>query len=50
VVTVRTEVGQPVSNFYGYVFDGVFKNQSEIDAYPHHASTTPGDPKARREW
>jgi outer membrane receptor protein involved in Fe transport len=25
VVTVRTEVGQPVSNFYGYVFDGVFQ-------------------------
>jgi TonB-linked SusC/RagA family outer membrane protein len=47
VVTVRTEVGQPVSNFYGYVFDGVFNNQSEIDAYPHHASTTPGDPKVR---
>ncbi|MCA0230003.1 MAG: TonB-dependent receptor [Bacteroidetes bacterium] len=47
VVTVRTEVGQPVSNFYGYIFDGVFKNQAEVDAYPHHASTTPGDPKVR---
>lgn len=47
VVTVRTEVGQPVSNFYGYVFDGVFNNQNEIDAYPHHASTTPGDPRVR---
>ncbi len=47
VVTVRTEVGQPVSNFYGYIFDGVFKNQSEVDGYPHHASTTPGDPKVR---
>jgi len=47
VVTVRTEVGQPVSNFFGYKFDGVFKNQAEIDAYPHHASTTPGDPKVR---
>lgn len=47
VVTVRTEVGQPVSNFYGYIFDGVFNNQNEIDAYPHHASTTPGDPRVR---
>jgi TonB-linked SusC/RagA family outer membrane protein len=47
VVTVRTEVGQPVSNFYGYIFDGVFNNQNEIDAYPHHASTTPGDPIVR---
>lgn len=47
VVTVRTEVGQPVSNFYGYIFDGVFNNQAQIDAYPHHASTTPGDPVVR---
>jgi TonB-linked SusC/RagA family outer membrane protein len=47
VVTVRTEVGQPVSNFYGYIFDGVFKNQAEIDGYPHHSSTTPGDPRVR---
>jgi TonB-dependent starch-binding outer membrane protein SusC len=47
VVSVKTEVGQPISNFYGYVFDGVFKNQKEIDAYPHDASTHPGDPKVR---
>jgi TonB-linked SusC/RagA family outer membrane protein len=46
-VTSKYEVGQPVSNFYGYVFDGVFNNQQEIDAYPHHPSTTPGDPKVR---
>jgi TonB-dependent starch-binding outer membrane protein SusC len=47
VVNVKTEVGQPISNFYGYIFDGVFKNQKEIDAYPHDASTHPGDPKVR---
>jgi TonB-dependent starch-binding outer membrane protein SusC len=47
VVNVKTEVGQPVSNFYGYVFDGVFENQKEIDAYPHDVSTHPGDPKVR---
>jgi TonB-dependent starch-binding outer membrane protein SusC len=47
VVNVKTEVGQPISNFYGYVFDGVFKNQKEIDAYPHDVSTHPGDPKVR---
>jgi TonB-linked SusC/RagA family outer membrane protein len=46
-VISRYEVGQPVSNFYGYIFDGIFKNQQEIDAYPHHPSTTPGDPKVR---
>ncbi len=47
VVNVKTEIGQPISNFYGYVFDGVFKNQAEIDAYAHDASTTPGDPRIR---
>jgi len=46
-VISKYEVGQPVANFYGYIFDGVFKNQAEIDAYPHHASTTPGDPIIR---
>jgi TonB-linked SusC/RagA family outer membrane protein len=47
LVNVRTEVGQPISNFYGYVFDGVFKNQAEIDKMPHDASTHPGDPIVR---
>ncbi|MDR2680507.1 MAG: TonB-dependent receptor [Tannerella sp.] len=46
-VISKYEVGQPTGNFYGYVFDGIFKNQQEIDAYPHHSSTTPGDPKVR---
>ncbi|MCE5331831.1 MAG: TonB-dependent receptor [Bacteroidales bacterium] len=45
--TTKTEVGQPVANYYGYVFDGVFMNQSEIDNYPHVSSTTPGDPKVK---
>ncbi|MBE7169091.1 MAG: TonB-dependent receptor [Williamsia sp.] len=47
LVNVRTEVGQPISNFYGYVFDGVFKNQAAIDKAPHDASTRPGDPVVR---
>ena len=47
LVNVRTEVGQPISNFYGYVFDSVFKNQTEIDKTPHDASTKPGDPIVR---
>ncbi len=49
VVTVKTEVGQPISNFYGYIFDGVYKNQAEIDAGPAKGDgiTTPGDPKVR---
>ncbi|MGI4021138.1 MAG: TonB-dependent receptor [Janthinobacterium lividum] len=43
-VAVRTSVGQPISNYYGYVFDGVYKNQAQIDATPHYAGTTSGDP------
>lgn len=45
--TTKTEVGQPVANYYGYIFDGVFMNQEQIDNYPHHTSTTPGDPIIR---
>ncbi|WP_421829713.1 SusC/RagA family TonB-linked outer membrane protein [Larkinella sp.] len=47
VVAVKTEVGQPISNFYGYVVDGVFKNQAAVDAAPHYSSTKPGDPIIR---
>lgn len=28
----RTEVGKPVAYFYGYVVDGIFQNQPEVDA------------------
>lgn len=47
VSTVKTEVGQPISNYYGYIFDGVYNTQEEIDATPHDPSTTPGDPIVR---
>merc|ERR1711935_118191 len=29
-----TEVGQPVGSYYGYVTDGIYMNQAEIDADP----------------
>lgn len=29
---VRTQPGQPVSSFYGYLIDGFFQNQAEVDA------------------
>ena len=32
---VRTEVGHPIGQFYGYVYDGVFMNQQELDIGPH---------------
>jgi TonB-linked SusC/RagA family outer membrane protein len=47
VVAVKTEVGQPISNFYGYQVDGVFKNQAAVDAAPHYSTTKPGDPIIR---
>lgn len=37
-------VGQPVFNFYGYQYGGVYTNQAEIDADPaHYPTATPGD-------
>ncbi|WP_164735221.1 TonB-dependent receptor [Pseudoflavitalea rhizosphaerae] len=38
----RTEVGQPLGNFYGYVFDGVFMNQAELDKGPKHSTSKVG--------
>lgn len=43
----RTAVGQPVGSFYGYVADGIFQNQAEVDEWKAaHASSydfKPGD-------
>ncbi len=33
----RTEVGRPISSFYGYVIDGIFQSQEEVD---NHADQT----------
>ncbi|TDH21579.1 TonB-dependent receptor [Segetibacter sp. 3557_3] len=45
-----TEVGQPISNYVGYIFDGVYNNQKQIDEGPRYPSgilVTPGDPIVR---
>ncbi|WP_245893585.1 TonB-dependent receptor [Sphingobacterium gobiense] len=42
--TVRTAVGSPVSDYFGYVFDGVYNNITEIENSPHEGTTRPGDP------
>jgi TonB-linked SusC/RagA family outer membrane protein len=45
-----TAVGHPISNYEGYIFDGVYNNQSEIDKGPTYTSgviVTPGDPRVR---
>ena len=38
-----TRIGSPVGSYYGYVNGGVFKDQKEIDNYPHYATAKPGD-------
>ncbi|HEV7350294.1 TonB-dependent receptor [Telluribacter sp.] len=45
-ITQITEVGQPMAQFYGYKTDGVFMNQTDLDANPamkYNASARPGD-------
>lgn len=43
----RASVGRPIGYFYGYVSDGIFQNQAEIDAYTgpklNGDNTAPGD-------
>jgi TonB-linked SusC/RagA family outer membrane protein len=30
-----TKVGYPLGQFYGYIYEGIFQNQAELDKYPH---------------
>ncbi|MBL7828284.1 MAG: SusC/RagA family TonB-linked outer membrane protein, partial [Saprospiraceae bacterium] len=40
----KTDVGHPVASFFGFVTDGIFQNQSEIErAAFQSAQTAPGD-------
>ena len=45
----RMEVGHPIGYFYGYQMEGIFQNQTEINASPSqdglNAPTAPGDIK-----
>jgi TonB-linked SusC/RagA family outer membrane protein len=39
-----TDVGHPLASFYGYVTDGIFQDQSEVDAAAfQNEATAPGD-------
>ncbi|MDR2809412.1 MAG: TonB-dependent receptor [Tannerellaceae bacterium] len=40
-----TQPGYPIASFYGYVFEGVFMSQEELDKYPHLAADKVGDGK-----
>jgi TonB-linked SusC/RagA family outer membrane protein len=40
----KTEVGQPIGSFFGYVTDGIFQNQQEVEiAAFQNENTAPGD-------
>ncbi len=40
----RSDVGNPVASFYGYVTDGIFQNQQEINEHAFQSElTAPGD-------
>ncbi|WP_026055205.1 TonB-dependent receptor [Anaerophaga thermohalophila] len=44
----RTEPGHPLNAYYGYVFDGIYQNESEISQHLHgttNPSVVPGDIK-----
>lgn len=41
--TTLTAPGLPIGAFYGYKVDGIFQNQSELDAYPHLSNAGVGD-------
>ena len=38
-----TRIGEPIGQYWTMQYDGVFKNQAEVDAYPKTATTRPGD-------
>lgn len=39
----RTVVGLPIGAFYGYVVEGVFQNQEELNSFPKRGNEVPGD-------
>ena len=45
-LATRTKVGDPIGSFYGYVVDGIFQSQSEIDGSAQKTAK-PGDFKYR---
>lgn len=43
----RTEVGQPLSQFFGYIADGIFQTQEEVAAHGIQPLAKPGDIRFR---
>ena len=48
-ITHRTRVGETMASYYGFVYDGVYKNRQELAAGPKLASgiTAVGDPRLK---
>lgn len=42
ITPILNQVGQPLSTFYGYVTDGLFASQSEVDAHATQEGAAPG--------
>lgn len=42
-----TMPGHPIASFYGYIYEGVFMSQEELDKYPHLAADKVGDGRYR---
>jgi TonB-linked SusC/RagA family outer membrane protein len=42
-----TEVGQPLANYKGYIFEGIYQNQAQIDGSVFYKGAAPGDPIIR---
>ncbi|MFD2599857.1 SusC/RagA family TonB-linked outer membrane protein [Sphingobacterium corticis] len=40
--THKTEVGKPIGQFFGYVFDGLYRSQQELDTQPTATSSVVG--------
>ena len=38
-----TQIGKPIGSYYLFEQDGVFKNQQELDTYPHYLRQNVGD-------
>jgi len=42
-----TQIGSPIASYYGYVYEGVFMSQEELDQYPHLPADKVGDGRYR---
>lgn len=40
-----TQVGRPVGEFYGYILEGIYKNQADLDNSPKHVTSVVGSVK-----